>query len=228
MVRRRRHAVRRRRQGQVGVEAHGRALQTQRATAGLASASKGAHGRVLDSRLLVAGQGEFHETVVVLEHFGVALHTGLPVLVDSTLERGLSSHHLVGMRGGLVVVVGILGNAVQVSSMSGLAAIGELAKVIKNVVLGMGTDPSTVKLLASNQLKTTQGDTWNNLPDVIIDRLHYPLLGMLDGQLQALGLALTGRVGGSGANGTVGIHSDDGWRRRRGCYGAAIGSGCPR
>lgn len=104
-------------------------------------AVEGAQGRVLDGRLIVGGQGELDEAVIVLEDLGVALDTGLPVLVDAALERGLGVGDLVGVRRRVVVVEGVGGDLVEVRRVGVFAALGEQAEVLQDVVLGVGSDP---------------------------------------------------------------------------------------
>jgi len=86
--------------------------------------------RVLDGGLVVVGQGQLDEAVEVLEDLRVALHRGLPVLVDAALELGLGGGDLVGVGRGVVVVEGVPVDAVQVRGVGGFAAVGQEAEVL--------------------------------------------------------------------------------------------------
>lgn len=109
---------------------------------GLAVAARQrAQGGILDGRLVVGGERQLDEAKVVLEDLGVALDRGLPVFVDSPLERGLCVGYLVGVRRGIVVVKGVGGYLLEMGCVGILAALGEQTEILEDVVLGVGADP---------------------------------------------------------------------------------------
>jgi hypothetical protein len=64
-------------------------------------------------------------------------------------------------------------------------------------------------MLTTSLADTRKGD----IPDIIVDGLHHAVLGLADGLLQTLGLALTGVRGRGMADGAVWIHPDDAFPR---------------
>lgn len=116
----------------------GRGADAARALAG---AVEGAEGRVLDGGLVVVGQGQLDEAVEVLEHLGIALDRGLPVLVDAPLQLRLGGGDLVGMRLRTVVVVCVVREPFQVLGVGGLASLCEKAEILEDVVLCMSSYP---------------------------------------------------------------------------------------
>lgn len=64
------------------------------------------------------------------------------------------------------------------------------------------------RLLESIYFVTLVGE--GNLPNLIVHRLHHPVLGLADGDLEAFGLTIAPKSSRSMANGTVRVHSDDG------------------
>lgn len=48
----------------------------------------------------------------------------------------------------------------------------------------------------------------NNIPNVVVDGLHHPGLGLSHGHLEPLGLAVAGQGSRSMADGAVGVHPD--------------------
>ncbi len=73
----------------------------------LPGAVEGAQGRVFDGGFVVVRQGQLDQAVEVLEHFGIPLDGGLPVLVNAALQLRLGGGNLVGVRRCVVVVVGV-------------------------------------------------------------------------------------------------------------------------
>lgn len=105
---------------------------------------RGSQGRVLDGRLIIGGKRELDEAVEILEDLGVPLDAGLPILVDASLQGGLSLGNLGGVRRRVVVVEGVGGDVVKMGRVGRLSSLGELTEILENVVLGMGPDPGTM------------------------------------------------------------------------------------
>jgi hypothetical protein len=116
------------------------------------------------------------------------LHARLPILVDAPLEGILCLGDLVRVRRLVVVVEGVGAESVEVGSVGGLSAFGEKPEVLEDVILCVGADP---------------------LSDVVVNRRHHPGLGLLDSEVQSLGLAVTLVCGRGMAYGTIRIHPDD-------------------
>lgn len=102
---------------------------------------EGAEGRVLDSRLVIVGKGQFNQAVEVLEYLGIALNRCLPVLIDTPLERLLRGRDLIGMRWSVVVVVGMSSDAFQVLGMCRLASLCQQSEVLEDIVLCVCANP---------------------------------------------------------------------------------------
>lgn len=111
--------------------------------AGLPRAAEGAQRRVLDGGIVIGRERQVYQTVKVFQNLGISLNAGLPVLVDTALQARLCLGNLVGVRLGVVVVVGLGGDAFEVGGVSSLSALSEQAEILQDVVLGMGTNPST-------------------------------------------------------------------------------------
>ncbi len=73
--------------------------------AGLSRTAQGAERRVFDRRLRIIGQCQLDKAVKILQHLGIPLDRGLPVLVDSTLQLSLGRSNLVWMRRCMVVMI---------------------------------------------------------------------------------------------------------------------------
>ena len=107
----------------------------------LARAIESAEGRVLDGGLVVVGQGQFDQAVEVLEHLGIALDRGLPVLVDAPFQLRLGGLKLVRMRLRTVVVVCVVREPFQMLGVGGLASLCEKSKILEDIVLCMSSYP---------------------------------------------------------------------------------------
>jgi hypothetical protein len=173
--------------GEAGSAGHGGSGGTNTPRPLARPAVEGTERRVLDGLLVVVGQGQFNKAVKVLEHFRVALYRGLPIFVDASLQLRLGGGKLVRVRLGMVIMVCVGGEAFKMLGVGRLASLCEKSEVLKDIVLRMSSDPRS---------------------DVIVYRLHHAALGLPDGDLEALGLALAGERGRSVADGAVRVHPD--------------------
>lgn len=124
-------------------------------------------------------------------------------------------------------MVGMGCQSFKVGRMCSLASFSEQPEVLENIVLGVCSDPrtgSTFSRLSYRQSKEAASPSWIRsrssrdntkhkmgfLPYVVVHRLHHTRLGLLNGDLEALGLAVASKAGGSMTDGTVRVHSDDG------------------
>ena len=182
-------------------------------TRGLPRAAEGAQGRVLDGRLVVVRQSQLDEAIEVLENLGIPLNRGLPVLVDTALQLRLRRGDLVGMRRCVVVVIGMSRDAVQMGRVRGLPPLRQQPEVFEYVVLSVSSHPgAAIKGLAARTAQDAGSKRWredSHVPYVVVDGLHHPGLGLADGHLEPLGLAIAGQRGRSVAYGTVRVHPDD-------------------
>jgi len=160
----------------------------------LPGAVQGTERRVSHGRLVVVREGQLDQAVEVLEHLGVPLDGCLPVLVDSSLQGSLRRGDLVGMWRCVVVVVGMCCDPVKVRSVCLLPPLGEQPEVLEDVVLSMSTDPCAKEKKSVSRPFLTRGILYCPLsaavPYVVVYRLHHPSLGLADGHLKALGLAV--------------------------------------
>lgn len=92
--------------------------------------------------------------------------------------------------------------------MSSFPALCEQLEVLEDVVLSMEANPAPVEFCQHDceQLLPLRKD---DLPDLVVYRLHHSVFGLLYGNLEALGLAIAGHGGRGMAHSTVGIHFED-------------------
>jgi hypothetical protein len=107
----------------------------------LARTAEGAQRRILDGGFIVVGKRQFDKAVEVLKDLWVALNRGLPVLIDAALELGLRGGNFTLVRRTAVVVVGMGCQTLHVLGVGLLAALGQEAEILEDVVLGVSADP---------------------------------------------------------------------------------------
>jgi hypothetical protein len=103
--------------------------------------AEGAEGRILDSGLVVVGQGQFNQAVKVLEYLRVALYRRSPVFIDAPLESCLCDGELIRVRWLLGKVVCAVMDEVEVLGVRCLATLSQEAEVLEDVVLCVSSDP---------------------------------------------------------------------------------------
>ena len=188
---------------------------------GLSGTAQGAERRVFDRRLGIVGQCQLDKAVKILQHLGIPLDRGLPVLVDSTLQLSLSRSDLVRMRRRMVVMIRMCCDTLQVVAMRCFPSLGKESEVLQDVVLRMCPYPCSVGRERGRRLARGQSTAvprrWRGrgkyVPYVIVYRLHHTRLGLADCHVEALGLAVTRERGRGVAYGTVRVHPDDGLAR---------------
>ena len=111
---------------------------------GLSGTAQGAERRVFDRRLGIVGQCQLDKAVKILQHFGIPLDRGLPVLVDSTLQLSLSRSDLVRMRRRMVVMIRMCCDTLQVVAMRCFPSLGKESEILQDVVLRMCSHPCSV------------------------------------------------------------------------------------
>lgn len=95
--------------------------------------------------VIVRWKGKINKTKKVLQDFRIALYTGLPVLVNASLEMCLSVCQLLGMRWSVVVIPCVGINGIKMLRVSCFPPIGELSKVFEYVVLCMSSYPGAIR-----------------------------------------------------------------------------------
>lgn len=120
---------------------------------------------------------------------------------------------------GVVVVVGVGGDTIEVGGMSSLPALGEQTEILQYVVLGVSSNPGTASRVSTER---HLGRFLPDVPNVVVYRLHHAMLGLLNGNIETLGLAVARQSGRSMAEGAVGVHPN--CRR----LALARGARCPR
>lgn len=119
-------------------------LGEEQAALGDLEVAEAVHGRVLDGRVAVVGEGDVDEGVKVVEDLGVALDGEGPGAVNVVAVLGLGAGQVGG--GGRGVVVGEAGrlDGVEVQRVGVLAGLGDEVEVGEDVVLGAAADPAPV------------------------------------------------------------------------------------
>ena len=112
--------------------------------AGLSGTAQGAERRVFDRRLGIVRQCQLDKAVKILQHFGIPLDRGLPVLVDSALQLSLGRGNLVRVRRCMVVMIRMCRDTLQVVAMRCFPSLGKESEVLQDVVLRMCPYPCSV------------------------------------------------------------------------------------
>lgn len=198
-----------------------------------------AENRIANRGVAVAGEHDFHQREVVVEHLRVAQAGGAPVLVDGLLEVGVGAldlrvHEL--ELGGLerrlaveAVVEGVEGEGLEVVVVCFDAHRAELVEGGYDLVAGEVEDPvSGVGGLVGGRALGRRVCVC--IPDSLHAGPSFHCLG--EGQFQTLALVRAFGKGRGAAYGTVGLHlgrhtheADHEWGCRRGVEGRE-GSGC--
>lgn len=106
----------------------------------------------------------------------------------------------------MIVVISVGGYPIYVCGMCDLPAFCEESKIFKNVILCVSPNPGTSVRSTTNAYRKCSDEGYE--PYIIVDGPHHAVLGLLDGNLQALGLAIACHRGRSMAKSAVWIHPD--------------------